>query len=102
MKKYKKSLSNFMNRVLFPFSFCKSKRKEKKYAKIKKTKEEFIMKISKDLADAVMMVACIVLVLIGTTTFESASTKAILMTVMAVLAVFMGAVRFWGGKKQTH
>ena len=57
------------------------------------------MKISKDLADAVMMVACIVLVLIGTTTFESASTKAILMTVMAVLAVFMGAVRFWGGKK---
>ena len=53
------------------------------------------MKISKDLADAVMMVACIVLVLIGT-------TKAILMTVMAVLAVFMGAVRFWGGKKQTH
>ena len=60
------------------------------------------MKISKDLADAVMMVACIVLVLIGTTTFESASTKAILMTVMSVLAVFMGAVRFWGGKKQTH
>ena len=43
MKKYKKSLSIFMNRVLFPFSFCKSKRKEKKYAKIKKTKEEFIM-----------------------------------------------------------
>lgn len=58
------------------------------------------MKISKDLADAVMMVACIVLVLIGTTTFESASTKAILMTVMAVLAVFMGAVRFGEGKNR--
>ena len=60
------------------------------------------MKISKDLADAVMMVACIVLVLIGTTTFESASTKAILMTVMAVLAVFMGAVRFLGREKNRH
>lgn len=60
------------------------------------------MKISKDFADAVMMVACIVLVLIGTTTFESASTKAIIMAVLAVLAIFMGAVRFLGGKKQTH
>lgn len=61
-----------------------------------------IMKINKDLADAVMMVACIVLVLVGTTTFESASTKAIIMTVLAILAIFMGAARFLGGKKQTH
>ncbi|WP_251967154.1 hypothetical protein NEE14_005835 [Parabacteroides sp. AD58] len=60
------------------------------------------MKINKDLADAVMMVACIVLVLVGTTTFESASTKAIIMTVLAVLAILMGAARFLGGKKQTH
>ena len=49
-----------------------------------------------------MMVACIVLVLVGTTTFESASTKAIIMTVLAFLAIFMGAARFLGGKKQTH
>ena len=49
------------------------------------------MKINKDLADAVMMVACIVLVLVGTTTFESASTKAIIMTVLAVLAIFTAA-----------
>ncbi len=60
------------------------------------------MKINKDLADAVMMVACIVLVLVGTTTFESASTKAIIMTVLAILAIFMGAARFLGSKKQTH
>ena len=60
------------------------------------------MKINKDLADAVMMVACIVLVLVGTTTFESASTEAIIMTVLAFLAIFMGAARFLSGKKQTH
>lgn len=57
------------------------------------------MKISKDLADAVMMVACIVLVLIGTTTFESASTKAILMTVMAVFGGIYGRCQILGREK---
>mgnify|MGYP000074546307 CR=1 FL=1 len=59
------------------------------------------MKISKDLADAVMMVACIVLVLIGTTTFESASTKAILMTVMAVWQ-YLWALSDFGEGKNRH
>ncbi len=57
------------------------------------------MKISKDLADAVMMISCIILVLIGTTTFDNSSTKMILMIVLGILAVSMGVVRFLGERK---
>jgi hypothetical protein len=38
MKKDKKSLPIFMNRVLFPFSFCKPKREEKKTCKDQENK----------------------------------------------------------------
>lgn len=58
------------------------------------------MKINKDLAEAVMMVSFISLVLVGTTTFESAMTKNIIMAVLAVLTVGMGIARFFGHKKE--
>lgn len=60
------------------------------------------MKVSKDLADAVMMISCIILVLAGTTDFDSASTKAVLMGILAVLAVGMGAVRVLSAKRSNQ
>ncbi len=60
------------------------------------------MKINKDLAEAVMMVSCIVLVLIGTTDFESQMTKNFLMIVLGVIAVLMGCVRYFGNKNKTQ
>ena len=56
------------------------------------------MKINKDLADAVMMLSVIILVLVGTSTFESVVTKNILMAVLATLAIFMGIARYFGSK----
>ncbi len=51
------------------------------------------MKINKDLADAVMMVSFIILVLVGTTDFESGTTKTILMAVLGVTSVAAIAFR---------
>ena len=46
------------------------------------------MRINKDLADAIMMVSFIVLVLVGTTTFDNEVTKNVTITVaMLVLRV---------------
>ncbi|MDY3069688.1 MAG: hypothetical protein SOR57_08590 [Parabacteroides sp.] len=56
------------------------------------------MKVNKDLADAVMMISCIILVLAGTSDFESSSMKTILMSVLGILAVGMGAARIYGSK----
>ena len=58
------------------------------------------MRINKDLAEAVLMLSCISLVLVGTTDFDSASNKTIIMTVLAILAVCMAVARFVGGQKQ--
>ena len=45
------------------------------------------MRINKNLAGAVLMLSCIVLVLVGTTDFDSSTTKSIIMGILAVLAV---------------
>lgn len=60
------------------------------------------MRINKNLAEAVLMLSCIVLVLVGTTDFDSATTKSVVMGVLAVLAVIMGFVRFVGNKNTTQ
>lgn len=60
------------------------------------------MKVNKDLADATMMVSFIVLVLVGTTTYDSEMTKNIIMGALAVLCVVMGVLRYLGSKNETH
>lgn len=62
------------------------------------------MKVNKDFADAVMMVSFIVLVLVGTTTFDNETTKLLTMGVLATLTVVMGLFRFIGSKgdKKQH
>ena len=60
------------------------------------------MKINKDLVDAVMMVSFIVLVLVGTTVFESATTKTVIMVVLAIIAVVMGIARFLPSKSEAN
>ena len=60
------------------------------------------MKVNKDLADAVMMVSCIILVLAGTSDFESSSMKTILMSVLGILAEGMGAARVYGSRQNNQ
>ena len=51
------------------------------------------MRINKDLADAIMMVSFIVLVLVGTTTFDNEVTKNVTMGSLGVITVAMSDVR---------
>lgn len=51
------------------------------------------MKLNKDLIDAVMMVSFIILVLIGTTDFESAMTKNVIMGALGLLTSGMVVLR---------
>ena len=51
------------------------------------------MNVNKDLADAVMMISFISLVLVGTTTFDSESTKNMIMVILAVITVGMLGLR---------
>lgn len=51
------------------------------------------MKINKDLVDAIMMVSLIILVLIGTTDFDSATTKNVTMGALGLLSVGMIILR---------
>ncbi len=60
------------------------------------------MRINKDLAEATMMLACIVLVLIGTTDFNSENQKLIVMISLGIVAVISGILRFFGGKKEEN
>jgi len=52
------------------------------------------MKINKDLVDAVMMLSFIILVLVGTTDFDNALAKDILMGGLGFLTVAMVILRF--------
>lgn len=51
------------------------------------------MKINKDLVDAILMVSFIILVLIGTTEFESASAKNVIMGGLGLISVAMVVLR---------
>ncbi len=52
------------------------------------------MKVNKDLVDAIMMLSFIGLVLVGTSEFDSETTKNIMMGVLGILAIAMVALRF--------
>ena len=60
------------------------------------------MHINKDLAEAVMMLSCIILVLIGTTEFDNETNKTIIMAILGCLAVVMGLFRFFGKSKKEN
>ena len=55
------------------------------------------MRINKDLADAIMMVSFIVLVLVGTTTFDNEVTKNV---TMGSLGVIMLVLRVIGSRQK--
>ncbi len=56
------------------------------------------MKINKNLAEALLMLSCISLVLVGTSVFENATTKTVIMVVLAIIAIAMGLARFLPNK----
>lgn len=58
------------------------------------------MKINKNLAEAVLMLSCICLVLIGTTDFENTANKTVIMSVLGVVAVIMAIARFASSKQE--
>lgn len=51
------------------------------------------MKINKDLVDAIMMVSLIILVLIGTTDFDNATTKNVTMGALGLISIGMIVLR---------
>ncbi len=60
------------------------------------------MRINKDLVDAAMMLSFIILVLVGTTDFDSVSVKNITMGILGVVTVLMVALRVIGGKQSNE
>lgn len=58
------------------------------------------MRINKDLADAIMMVSFIVLVLVGTTTFDNEVTKHVTMGILGLITVAMGILRIIGSRQK--
>lgn len=58
------------------------------------------MKINKDLADAIMMVSFIILVLVGTSTFDSESTKLITMSILGAITAVLFVLRVLGMKHE--
>jgi hypothetical protein len=56
------------------------------------------MRINKDLVDAVMMLSFIILVLVGTTDFDSESQKNILMGILGTVTVLMVILRINKGR----
>lgn len=60
------------------------------------------MKISTDLIDALMMVSFIILVLIGTTPFENANNKTIMMSIFGIIAVSSVVLRIIKMKKEQN
>ncbi len=51
------------------------------------------MKISSDLIDALLMLSCIILVLVGTTSFENPTNKTIIMVVLGIIAISSAVLR---------
>ncbi len=60
------------------------------------------MKINKDLAEAVMMVSFISLVLVGTSEFNSETTKTTIMVALGGLTFIMLVLRIIGSKKHDN
>lgn len=59
------------------------------------------MKINKDLVDAIMMVSLIILVLIGTTDFDNATTKNVTMGALGLLSIGMIVLRILHSRQES-
>lgn len=58
------------------------------------------MKVNKDLMESLLMVAFIVMVLVGTTNFDSAQTKYLIMGSLGVIIALTGVLRYVVAPKQ--
>ena len=58
------------------------------------------MRVNKDLMESLMMVAFITLVLVGTTHFDSESTKYLIMEGLGVIIALTGVLRYVVAPKQ--
>ena len=58
------------------------------------------MRVHKDLTDPLLMVAFIVMVLVGTTNFDSAQTKYLIMGGLGIIIVLTGVLRYVVAPKQ--
>lgn len=58
------------------------------------------MRVNKDLMESLMMVAFITLVLVGTTHFDSESTKYLIMGGLGVIIALTGVLRYVVAPKQ--
>lgn len=52
------------------------------------------MRVNKDLMESLLMVAFIVMVLVGTTNFDSAQTKYLIMGGLGIIIVLTGVLRY--------
>lgn len=58
------------------------------------------MRVNKDLMESLLMVAFIVMVLVGTTNFDSAQTKYLIMGGLGIIIVLTGVLRYVVAPKQ--
>ena len=58
------------------------------------------MKVNKDLMESLLMVAFIVMVLVGTTDFDSAQTKYLIMGGLGIIIALTGVLRYVVAPKQ--
>ena len=58
------------------------------------------MRVNKDLMESLLMVAFIVMVLIGTTNFDSAQTKYLIMGGLGIIIALTGVLRYVVAPKQ--
>ena len=58
------------------------------------------MKVNKDLMESLLMVAFIVMVLVGTTNFDSAQTKYLIMGGLGIIIALTGVLRYMVAPKQ--
>ena len=52
------------------------------------------MKVNKDLMESLLMIAFIVMVLVGTTNFDSAQTKYLIMGGLGIIIALTGVLRY--------
>ena len=58
------------------------------------------MRVNKDLMESLLMVAFIVMVLVGTTNFDSAQTKCLIMGGLGIIIALTGVLRYVVAPKQ--
>ena len=58
------------------------------------------MKVNKDLMESLLMVAFIIMVLVGTTNFDSAQTKYLIMGGLGIIIALTGVLRYVVAPKQ--